>query len=125
MKDLAGKVAFITGGGSGVALGKHAWLTSEPGVIQCVELATGKELWKERLAAPSGRAQTWSSLTLSGDRIYTLTQATDVIVFRASSEKYEQLAANSLKDKHTNSSIAVSAGQLFIRTDAHLWCIGK
>jgi outer membrane protein assembly factor BamB len=111
--------------GSGVAMGGHGWFTSEPGVIQCVELATGREKWKERLAPPNGRAQTWSSLTRSGERIYTITQATDVIVFRASAEKYEQLGANSLKDGHTNSSVAVSDGQLFIRTHAHLWCIGK
>jgi outer membrane protein assembly factor BamB len=111
--------------GSGVAMGKHGWFTSEPGIIQCVELATGKERWKERLAPPNGRAQTWSSLTRSGDRIYTITQATDVIAFRASPEKYEQVAVSSLNDGHTNSSIAVSDGQLFIRTHAHLWCIGK
>ena len=32
---------------------------------------------------------------------------------------------SSLADGHTNGSIAVSDGQLFLRTDAHLWCIGK
>ena len=105
--------------------GKHAWLTSEPGIIQCIEIATGKELWKERMQTPAGRANTWSSLVRSGERIYAVTQNSDVVVFKASPEKYEQLAVNSLGDGLTNSSLAVSDGQLFLRTHKHLWCIGK
>jgi outer membrane protein assembly factor BamB len=111
--------------GSHVAIGMHAWLTGEPGVIQCIELFTGKELWKERMQTPAGRANTWSSLVRSGDRIYAVTQNSDVVVFRASPKKYEQLAVNSMADGLTNSSLAVSDGQLFLRTHKHLWCIGK
>ncbi len=111
--------------GSHVTDGKHAWIVGEPGIIQCIELATGKDLWKERMTTPAGRANTWSSLVLSGDRIYAVTQNSDVVVFKASSEKYEQLAVNSLGDGLTNSSLAVSDGQLFLRTHKHLWCIGK
>jgi outer membrane protein assembly factor BamB len=111
--------------GSGVVVGANGYFTSEPGVIQCVELATNKQLWKERLDAPGGRSASWSSLVLSGDRIYAVTQAADVVVFKASPEKYESLAVNSLGDGLTNSSLAVSDGQLFLRTHKHLWCIGK
>lgn len=111
--------------GSGVVVGGDGYLTSEPGVIQCVELATGKQRWKERLNVPSGRSSSWSSLVLSGDRIYAVTQNSEVVVFKASPEKYEQLAVNALGDGLTNSSLAVSDGQLFLRTHRHLWCIGK
>ena len=111
--------------GSHIALGNHAWLVGEPGIIQCIEMRTGKELWKERMTTPAGRANTWSSLVRSGERIYAVTQNSDVVVFKASPEKYEQLAVNSLGDGLTNSSLAVSDGQLFLRTHKHLWCIGK
>ena len=111
--------------GSHVNDAKHAWLTGEPGIIQCIDLATGKDLWKERMTTPAGRANTWSSLVRSGDRIYAVTQNSDVVVCRASPEKYEQLAVNSMADGLTNSSLAVSDGQLFLRTHKHLWCIGK
>ena len=77
------------------------------------------------MQTPAGRANTWSSLVRSGDRIYAVTQNSDVVVFRASTEKFEQLAVNSLGDGLTNSSLAVSDGQLFLRTHRHLWCIGK
>jgi outer membrane protein assembly factor BamB len=111
--------------GSHIASGKYAWLTGEPGVIQCIEIESGRDLWKERMQTPAGRANTWSSLVRSGDRIYAVTQNSDVVVFKASPEKYEQLAVNSLGDGLTNSSLAVSDGQLFLRTHKHLWCIGK
>jgi len=111
--------------GSHVTDGTHAWLTSEPGVIQCIELASGKDLWRERLQTPAGRANSWSSLIRSADHIYAVTQNCDVVVFKASPEKYEQLAVNSMSDGLTNSSLAVSDGQLLLRTHKHLWCIGK
>lgn len=111
--------------GGHVTDGRFAWIVGEPGIIQCIKLATGQDLWKERMTTPSGRANTWSSLVRSGDRIYAVTQNSDVVVFKASSEKYEQLAVNSMGDGLTNSSLAVSDGQLFLRTHKHLWCIGK
>ena len=111
--------------GSHITDGKHAWLVGEPGIIQCIDLSNGKDAWKERMQTPAGRANTWSSLVRSGDRIYAVTQNSDVVVFRASPEKYEQLAVNSLGDGLTNSSLAVSDGQLFLRTHKHLWCIGQ
>jgi hypothetical protein len=63
-------------------------------------------------------------MVLSGDRIYVLNQGSDTIVLRAS-PKFEVLATNPLGDGMTNSSVAVSDGELFIRTQKHLWCIGQ
>jgi len=58
-------------------------------------------------------------------RLYVLTRNGETLVF-AASPKYELLAVNSLgAGEQTNSSIAVSNGELFIRTFRHLWCIGK
>ena len=111
--------------GSSAVLGKHAYLIGEPGVVQCIELTTGKTLWQERMHTPAGRASTWSSLIRSGDRIFAVTQDSDVVIFKASPEKYEQLAVNSLGDGHTNATLAISDGQIFLRTDRSLWCIGK
>jgi hypothetical protein len=62
-------------------------------------------------------------MVLSGDRIYVLNQNSDTVVLRAS-PKFEVLAINALGDGLTNSSIAVSNREIFIRTYKHLWCIG-
>ena len=61
---------------------------------------------------------------LAGDLIYTLSQPGDSVVFKADPEKFEAVAQSDLKE-HTNASIAVSDGELFIRTYDALWCIGK
>ncbi|MGV3530803.1 MAG: PQQ-binding-like beta-propeller repeat protein [Chthoniobacteraceae bacterium] len=110
--------------GSGVIKDGHLYILNTPGTAQCIELATGKPVWEERLTGPSGRSESWSSMILSGDRIYVLNQGSDTAIIKAS-PTFEKLGSNSLEDGLTNSSIAVSDGELFIRTHKHLWCIGK
>jgi outer membrane protein assembly factor BamB len=101
--------------GSGVIAGEHLYLVNEPGVAECLELKTGATVWKERLGQT-----TWSSLVLAGDRIYAPDQEGDCAVFRAA-PRFEFLARSSLGEL-TRASFAVSRGEVFIRTDKHLWC---
>lgn len=105
--------------GSGVIAGDHFYLVNEPGIGQCIELKTGKTLWRQRVAG-----STWSSSVLAGDKIYVTAQSGETIVFRATPEKLDVLHRNEL-DEPTRASIAVSDGQLFIRTHKHLYCIGS
>lgn len=109
--------------GSGVIRDGHLYVVNMGGIAECVDLRTGENVWKERLAG-GGRSSSWSSLVLAGDRLYALNQGSDTFVLRAS-PTFEQLALNRLDDGMTNASPAVSDGQIFIRTHAHLWCIGK
>ena len=51
-------------------------------------------------------------------------QPGDSVVFNADPDKFEAVAQSDLKE-HTNASIAVSDGELFIRTYEALWCIAK
>jgi outer membrane protein assembly factor BamB len=97
-------------------------MINEPGTVQCIDPATGRILWQERLKPESGNSSTWSSLLLSGDRIYAVTQRSDTIVFRAGAA-FEQLAVNSLDDGLTNASLVPANGDFFLRTHKHLWCI--
>ena len=44
----------------------------------------------------------------------------------ATKPEFEVLATNSLgKDEQSNSSLAISNGEIFIRTFKHLWCIAE
>ena len=108
--------------GSGVVVDGHVYMGSDAGIIQCIDAKTGQPVWQERPQVPGGRASSWSSIVRSGDRFYLTTKASDTVVFRVTPQ-YELLAVNSLADGMTNASIAVSDGELFIRTHAHLWCI--
>ncbi len=109
--------------GSGVIHDGHMYSINDNGIAECAELKTGKTVWEERLPATGSQGGSWSSLVLAGDRIYIPNKAGDIFVIRAA-PKFEVLAANALKES-MNSSIAVSNGELFIRTDQALWCVGK
>jgi outer membrane protein assembly factor BamB len=110
--------------GSGIIKDGFLYILNTPGTAQCIDLQTGATKWEERLQGSGGRSESWSSMVLSGDRIYVLNQATDTFVIKASPQ-FEQLAMNPLGDGLSNSSPAVSDGQIFVRTHQHLWCIGK
>jgi outer membrane protein assembly factor BamB len=107
--------------GSGVVYQDHIYIHNDPGTATCLDLKTGETVWEERLKGKSATGQNWSSVLLAGDRCYTITQGGDCFVFKAS-PKFELLAVNSLGER-SNSSIAPSNGELFIRTHQNLWCI--
>ncbi len=109
--------------GSGVITGGHLYIINTPGTAQCIDLKTGKPIWEERLKSSGAKGESWSSMVLAGDRIYVLNQSGETFVLRAA-PKFEQLARNALDGSLTNASVAVSDGELFIRTHTHLWCIG-
>ena len=105
--------------GSGVIVGKHVYMVNEQGLGQCFELETGKDLWKKERVTGT----TWSSLVAAGDRLYLINQNGDTVILAASPE-FKELGRNKLGEM-TRASIAVSDGELFIRTYKHLWCVGK
>lgn len=110
--------------GTGVIKDGHLYVLNTPGVAQCIELKTGAVVWQERLAGTGARGESWSSVVLSGDRLYMINQGGDTLVLRAS-PKFEKMATNALNDGLTNASHAISDGEIFIRTHAHLWCVGN
>lgn len=107
--------------GTGVIKGNQIYYQDGEGQLYCADLQSGKILWKQKLP---GKTRTWGSLLLSGDHIYTLSQSGETVIFKANAKAYQEIFHNSVSEK-TNSSIAVSDGQLFIRTWKGLWCIGK
>lgn len=108
--------------GSGAIVGEHIYMIEEDGTPHCYELATGKEIWERK---KESKARTWGSVLVSGDRLYVLFHDGSTQVL-AASPKYQLLATNRLlPSERTNSSIAVSNGDLFIRTFQHLWCIAE
>jgi outer membrane protein assembly factor BamB len=108
--------------GSGVVVGEHLYMLEESGTPHCFELKTGKEVWETQVEKRPG-GSSWSSMVAADGRLYIVNRNGDTLVL-AASPKYEQLAFNRLGE-HTDASIAVANGELFIRTHKHLWCIGS
>jgi outer membrane protein assembly factor BamB len=108
--------------GSGIIVGEHVYMVDENGNQHCYELATGNDLWKDQKRL---NGTTWGSFVHADGRLYLLMRDGDTVVLKAN-PKYEQLAINRLGGgEQTNSSIAISDGEIFIRTFKHLWCIKK
>jgi len=108
--------------GSGVILGEHLYQIDEDGRPHCYELKTGKDHWESEAKLRGG--VTWGSLTAADGKLYILMRNGETHVL-AANPKFDLLATNALGGEQTNSSVAVSNGELYIRTFKHLWCIGK
>jgi outer membrane protein assembly factor BamB len=108
--------------GSGVVYDRHIYILTDPGFLECWELETGKLVFEERLMGAGIDNTSWSSMVLADGRLYVVNHSGDTFVLRAS-PKFERLAMNPLGE-HTEGSIAVSDGELFLRTHRALWCIG-
>jgi hypothetical protein len=109
--------------GSGVLFNEHLYAVSENGIAECFDLKTGSIVWQERLRGSGSQNSSWSSLILSGDKLYVPNQGGDVFVFRAG-PKFELLATNSVGEQ-TNASLAASDGDILLRSEKSLWCFGK
>ena len=107
--------------GTGVTKDGYAYVFDRPGMAQCIDLSTGRSLWQERVRGAGANRAIWGSSVLTGDWIYTINQSGETIVMRASPE-FELLTMNPLGEK-ANTTPALSQGEIFIRTDGHLWCI--
>jgi outer membrane protein assembly factor BamB len=91
-----------------------------PNVITCIDPKTGKDLWKAR-GTP---AQIWGSMTAAAGRIYVTDQKGRTLVIKPNPEKLEILATNELGED-SNSTPAISNGEIFIRTFKGLYCIAE
>jgi outer membrane protein assembly factor BamB len=109
--------------GAGVIYRGHIYQVNMMGFAECLDLRTGKTVWEERLTGTGARNASWSSPVLAGDRLYVANQNADVFVLRAN-PTFECLATNSIGGEPMNASLAVSDGEVFMRTDKCLWCIG-
>jgi outer membrane protein assembly factor BamB len=108
--------------GSGVVHRGHIYVNDMKSIAECIDLATGKTVWEERLKASGDNNETWASMILTADeRLYMLNQSGDTFVL-AAKPSFELLATNSLGET-TNSSIVISDREIFIRTHEHLWCV--
>lgn len=106
--------------GSGLIVGEHVYMVDENGAAHCYELLTGKDLWQAEKRVGN---KTWGSMVHADGRIYLLMNDGATVVLNASAG-FELLATNRLgSGEETNSSLAISDGDIFIRTYRHLWCI--
>lgn len=94
------------------------FLADADGMAVCIEARAGKMVWKERL---SGKL--WGSMLLAGDRLYVSNLEGKTFVL-AASRKAQLLSTNDLAEP-IYAALAVSNGEVFVRTWKHLYCISN
>lgn len=103
---------------SPLADGDKLYLLTDMGVFTCVDLATGKEVARRRLAGNYS-----ASPTLADDRIY-VTSEEGVTTVLSADKQLEELASNVLEGRSLASPAFVE-GAIYLRTDTHLYGIGN
>jgi outer membrane protein assembly factor BamB len=93
------------------------YVLMDNGVLRCLDGATGKELYRERLGGD------FNSSPIAGDgRVYLSNNDGRTFVVAAGRE-FKLLATNELGERITASPAVVSKTIIY-RTDSHLYCIG-
>jgi outer membrane protein assembly factor BamB len=105
--------------GSGIVVDGYLYMPWDATSIDCIDPKTGKQVWRGRTKGPA-----WGSLVMAGGHAYVTDKKGRTTVFRPNPEKFEALATNELGED-SNSTPAISDGQIFIRTFKNLYCIGE
>jgi outer membrane protein assembly factor BamB len=103
---------------SPLLVGNELYLVTDNGIATCVDAKTGKEYWRVRL----GGNHSASPIYADG-RIYFLSEEGESVVL-APGQQLKHLATNQLEGR-TLASMAVAGGSIFIRSETHLYRIGK
>jgi outer membrane protein assembly factor BamB len=106
-------VAYVP---SPISEGDYFLVVSDSGVGHCFDAATGRIFWQERLG------EHHASLVSAGGLVYFLNDNGVMNVVRPG-PTFERVARNEIGER-TFASPAISKGQMFLRGDRHLFCIG-
>lgn len=105
--------------GSGIVVGDYLYMPWDANTIDCIDPKTGKQVWRGRTKGPA-----WGSLVLAGGHGYVTDKKGRTTVFKPNPEKLDLVATNELGED-SNSTPAISDGQIFIRTFKNLYCISE
>ena len=100
--------------------GEYLYVLRDQGTLSCYRVKTGEAVWVDQRVATG----TYSASPVIADgKVYVTNEEGVTTVVRAAPQ-FEILAENKL-DGYTLSSIAVSAGRLFVRTESYLYSLAN
>lgn len=98
------------------------WMHENRGIAYCAKAATGEIVYEQRMERAG---EVYASALLADGKVYYLTREGRTFVV-AAKPSFEQLGMNDLRDRSVfNGSPAVDGQRLLIRSDKHLYCLGK
>ncbi|MEQ1826618.1 MAG: PQQ-binding-like beta-propeller repeat protein [Pirellula sp.] len=104
--------------------GRLYWI-SDSGLAFCVDANNGELVYKERVPEiKAGGKPVYASPVVANGRIYVQTRWDGVLVLSAKPE-FQVLAQNKTNDDSGfNATPAISDGQIFLRSNKYLYCVG-
>lgn len=99
--------------------GKYYALT-DSGMLSCYNARTGEPYYHQVRLPKTYNFK--SSPVGAGGKLYMASENEDVVVVRMG-EKFEVLATNTMKDQMFVATPAISDGEIFLRSQTHLFCI--
>ncbi len=103
---------------SPIVEGPYFLVAADDGIVSCFEGATGDRLWMKRMAPHYS-----ASLVSAGGLVY-LTDDDGVTKIVRPGREWDVVAENQLGEP-CYASAAISQGQIFMRGEKHLFCIGQ
>ena len=101
--------------------GRYFYMVDDRGRATCLDAKTGELVWGPERTAQGNVS---SSPVLADGKLY-LVNENAVTTVLAAGPQFEVLATNSLDGGFTLSSPAISENRIYLRTETHLYCIGK
>jgi outer membrane protein assembly factor BamB len=105
---------------SPIVVGDYLYRLHNPGVVTCWKLATGEQVYRERL--PGITTTSASPIATPDGRLYFASAGKSVVI--QAGPKFEILATNDLGDA-CHASPAISDGKIYLKGMKHLYCVGK
>jgi outer membrane protein assembly factor BamB len=103
---------------SPIVEGDYFLVASDQGIVSCFDTASGERYWMKRMASHYS-----ASLVSAAGLVYFLDDDGRTKIVRPDRE-WQLVAVNELGE-NCYASPAISDGQIFIRGDQHLYCIGQ
>jgi len=101
----------------------HIYILNDPGIAQCIELKTGREVWNERLKGPG---HDWAELVvivISEGLCYAVNRAAMRLCLRRAPSSKCSPPIPWVRKSSAPSPCPMAT--LFIRGHQHLFCVGK
>jgi outer membrane protein assembly factor BamB len=103
----------------------HLYALDQSGYASCIDLQSGEEVHRQRLDISGGGDKVYASLIAADGKVYGVSRLDGTVVL-ALAPDFKLLAHNYLGDASVfNATPAVSNGQLLLRSDNAIYCIGR
>jgi len=104
---------------SAVISGQYIYRVQTPGVLRCIDITTGRDVYSQRLEGASA----WSSPFATADGLIYLASPRTTFVVKAG-PTFQLLATNPLDDPN-HASAAIADGRIYLKGQRFIYCIAQ